>query len=219
MMETNSSIEIIPSLLTNSPSELSELVEKCEGVVKRVHVDIIDGVYADNKTIDPSVLENVETSLLLDFHLMVDDPINWVERCVRAGADRVIGHIEMMGSQREFIEKVTEAGAIPGLAIDMDTEPSEIDESILDSLDVILVMSVPAGFGGQSFNENALDKIHTLNKIRQEKNLSFSICDDGGVTLEFIDDVRREGADEAVVGRKLFEGDLRENVEKYLEKA
>jgi len=85
----NPNIQIIPSLLTDSPSELRKLVTQSEGEVNRVHVDILDGVYAENKTVDPSAMQNIETKLLVDFHLMVDEPVNWVEKCLRAGADRI----------------------------------------------------------------------------------------------------------------------------------
>jgi len=216
---TESKIQIIPSLLTNSPHELHELVQKSEGEVNRIHVDIIDGVYADNKTVDPSAMENINTNLLVDFHLMVDDPVNWVESCVRSGADRIIGQIEMMNSQSEFIELVTKAGLSVGLAIDLDSDVHELDASLFGSLDVILVMSVKAGFGGQDFNDEALDKIHELAKIREANDYDYSICDDGGITIDLIDDVRKEGADEAVIGRRLFEGKVAKNVEEFEESA
>lgn len=210
-------IQIIPSLLTNSPQELRELIRQAEGEVNRVHIDIIDGVYADNKTIDPSAMENIETNLLIDFHLMVDDPVNWVEKCIRAGADRIVAQIEMMGDQSEFVEKVTQAGVGLGLAIDLNSDVNEIDETLLGSLDVVLVMSVQAGFGGQEFHKEALDKIAELDRIRKENGYTYTICDDGGITVEVIDDVRREGADEAVVGRRLFKGDLGKNVEEFID--
>ena len=210
-------IEIIPSLLTSSPQELRQLIRQAEGEVNRVHVDIIDGVYANNKTIDPSVLGNIDTNLLIDFHLMVDDPVNWVERCIRAGADRIVAQIEMMGDQVEFVEKVTQAGVGLGLALDLNSDVNEIDETILGSLDNILVMSVQAGFGGQEFHKEALDKIDELDRLRRENGYTYTICDDGGITIEWIDDIRREGADEAVVGRRLFKGNLGQNVEEFEE--
>jgi pentose-5-phosphate-3-epimerase len=91
-------VEIVPAILTNDPSELRRLVALCEGVVDRVSIDIIDGKFAANKTIDPSALSEIETSLKIDFQLMVEEPVNWVERCVRGGADRIIGHVENDGS-------------------------------------------------------------------------------------------------------------------------
>ena len=208
-------IEIIPSILTDSPFEVAELVKKCDGVVKRVHVDIIDGVFADNKTIDPSVLNDIEHDLLIDFHLMVNEPVNWIEKCVRAGADRIIAQVEMMNSVHEYIEEVTLAGLKAGVGIDLETDVDVIERRLLTDLDVVLVMSVQAGFGGQKFSEKALGKIKDLVEIREKDETPFTICDDGGITLEIIDDVWDAGADEVSIGRRLFEGDLKTNVEKF----
>ena len=76
-------LEIIPSILTNNPEEAKELIARCEGVVERVSIDIIDGKFAENKTIDPSIFIDVDTDLKIDYQLMVNEPVNWVERCVR----------------------------------------------------------------------------------------------------------------------------------------
>jgi len=208
-------IEIIPSILTNDPKELADKLEICEGVVDRVQIDIIDGVFASNKTIDPSALFSLETELKLDFHLMVKEPINWVEKCVRAGADRIIAQIEMMENQVDYVGKVQEVGGGVGLAVDLKTEIDSLDSVILTNLDVVLVMSVPAGFGGQKFDERALDKIKRLDEIRARDKTPYRICDDGGVVFEWVDDIRREGVDEVIIGRNLFEGRLEDNIKKY----
>lgn len=218
-MNRQASIEIIPSILTDSTEKLGQMLDLAKGEVKRVHVDILDGVYADNKTIDPSALNDLDHSLLLDFHLMVDEPVNWVEKCVRAGADRIIAQIEMLSNQEEFFKKVAEAGVSPGLAIDTGTDVSEINDALLGSLEVVVVMSVPAGFGGQKFHLEALEKIHVLNEIRKEKGYAYDICDDGGITFEYIDDVRREGANQAVIGNRIFKGDLATNIAEYQSRA
>jgi len=216
---SDSPIEIIPSILTNDPGTLRDYLERAEDVVGRVHIDIIDGVYADNKTIDPSLLNEIDTAFIIDFHLMVDEPIKWLEKCARAGADRVMAQIEMMSSQMEFLKKTTELNLSPGLSIDMDSEVGEVSEELLSSLDVILVMSVPAGFGGQRFNEEALEKIHLLHEMRKENDYTYNICDDGGVTLNYIDDVRKEGANEVVIGNRLFNGDLATNIAEFAQRA
>lgn len=210
-------IKIIPAILTSSPQELKDMIMVCEEIVDRVQIDVIDGIFANNKTVDPQAVSYIETNLMLDMHLMVKEPINWLERCMRAHADRVIGHIEMMSSQKDFILKSQELGMKAGFALDITTPVSSLDASLLSDVDVVLVMSVPAGHGGQSFQVKALDKIKELDVLRQDAHLSFSICDDGGITLEWIDDARREGADEVAVGRKLFDGGLGENIKTYLE--
>ena len=158
---------VVPAILTSDPGELTKFLALVEGVVKRVQVDIIDGDFVENKTIDPEVFEHVDTELLVDFHLMVKEPKNWVERCARAGADRIIGQIEMMSSQEEFVGKVQEVGAYVGLAIDLDTPVENLENSIINTLDAVLVMSVQAGFGGQKFDPKAIEKIEKLDKIRE----------------------------------------------------
>ena len=208
-------IEIIPSILTNDSKELVDKLGICEGVVERVQIDIIDGVFASNKTIDPSALFSLETELKLDFHLMVKEPINWVEKCVRAGADRIIAQVEMMENQVDYVGKVQEVGGGVGLAVDLKTGIDNFDSVILTNLDVVLVMSVAAGFGGQEFDERALDKIKRLDEIRVRDKTPYRICDDGGVVFEWVDDIRREGVDEVVIGRSLFEGRLEDNIKKY----
>ena len=208
-------MDIIPGILTDNPQELNGLIEKADGVVKRTHIDIIDGVFSENKTIDPSALNQVDHELLLDFHLMVNEPVHWVEKCVRAGGDRIIGHVEMMSNVSEFISEVTEAGLLAGLALDIETKVTTIERRFLTDVDVVLVMSVPAGFGGQKFHESALGKIEELSEIRKKDQTPFRICDDGGVTIEYIDDVRSKGADEAVIGQRIFQGDLAKNIAAY----
>lgn len=219
-------IEIIPSILTNNPEKLRKMLAQAKGValpagrqVDRVQIDIIDGVFADNKTIDPIALQDIDTDLNLDFHLMVKEPLNWIERCFSVGADRIIGQIEMMTSQVDFVGKVTEVGAKVGLAIDLQTPVSDLDPVILTNLDVVLVMSVKAGFGGQEFDERALVKIKRLDEIRVRDDTPFRICDDGGISLDKISKLRREVVDEVTIGHKLFKGDLKTNVEKFLKSA
>lgn len=208
-------IEIIPAILTDNPAEARELLAKADGIVKRLHVDIVDGVFADNKTIDPSALNDVDHSLLLDFHLMVNEPVNWIEKCARAGGDRIIGHVEMMGNVSEFISEVTETGLSPGLAFDIGTPVDTVETRLLNDVDVVLVMSVPAGFSGQKFEKIALKKIAELNKIRSGDDNPFKICDDGGITFEYIDDVAEARADEVVIGQRIFQGDLAKNIAAY----
>jgi ribulose-phosphate 3-epimerase len=208
-------IQIIPSILTDSPQEFNSLISKCEGVVERVHVDVIDGVFAQNKTFDISLLDDYQGNLKFDFHLMVKDPLSWVERCVRAQADRIIAQVEMMTDQLEFVGKVQEVGAQVGLALDLPTQVHKLDPTILTNLDVVLVMSVAAGFGGQEFDKSVIKKISELDEIRLRDNSPYKIQDDGGITLEKIDDAHFEGADEVSIGRRLFDGDLASNINKF----
>lgn len=211
-------IEVIPTILTNDPQELKRLVSQAEEIVERVQIDIVDGQFASNKTVDPSIFETVETNLNLDFHLITKEPTDWVEKATRAMADRIIGQIEMMESQLEFVEKVIATNASVGLAVDIKTPISDLDPAVLASLDVVLVMSVPAGFGGQKFDKRALEKIKELNEAREKDNMTFKICVDGGITKEVIGSLVKAGTDEVAIGRWLFNGDLRKNIDKIKER-
>ncbi|MBI4153463.1 hypothetical protein HY503_00475 [Candidatus Woesebacteria bacterium] len=208
-------VEIIPAILTNDVREIEEKVARAEGVVKRVQIDIVDGVFAVTRTIDPSFLENVETDLNLDFHLMTKDPIDWVERAVRGGAERIIGQIEGMTDQVEFVAKLAQVGLSVGLAIDLETSVSALDPTIITNLDVVLVMAVKAGLGGQKFDERALNKIKQLDELRIRDDTPFRICVDGGETEDVIDETHFAGADEVVIGKRIFEGDLAENIRRF----
>jgi len=208
-------VELIPSILTPDPSEAKHLLSKVEGFFDRVQVDIVDGQFAPNRTIDPSALEGAETSAKIDFHLMTKEPTDWVERVLRAGADRVIGQIEMMSSQIDFVGKVSEVGLSVGLAIDLGTAVERLDETILTNLDLVLVMSVKAGVGGQEFDPIALEKIKKLVALRKGDTTPFRICVDGGITPDNVGRVMQAGADEVSVGKRLIGGDIAASVENF----
>lgn len=207
-------IDIIPSILTDSADNVYKYLSQAEGLAPRVHIDIIDGVFVDNKTIDPTVLQEADTRIMLDFHLMVNEPVKWVEKCVRSGADRIIGQVEMMMDQYEFVSRVQEAGVYPGLAIDVDTPVEAIERKLLGDLEVVLVMSVPAGFGGQKFHMEALDKIKKLSQLRKNGK-EFVIADDGGITVDTLSQLPGSGVNEVVIGTRIFEGDLAKNIHAY----
>ncbi len=220
------SVEIIPAILTNDLGEFSSLIRQVEETiavndtpVKRIQIDVLDGIFVDNKTIDPGVLTITETDLSLDFHLMVKDPAGWVERCANAGADRIIGQIEMMESQIDFVKKVQETGLYVGLAVDLDTPVSKLDPVILNNLDVVLLMAVKAGWGGQQFDGKVIEKIKELDEVRSRDRTPFRICVDGGETETTIDETHFAGADEVVIGRRLFMGSIRDNIKKLQEAA
>ena len=210
-------VKIIPAILTNEMDTFEEMVGKCVGKVESVQIDFIDGEYADNKTLEPSKLKlSGFEDLKFDAHLMVA-PANlesWIAEAINAGCTRIFFHIENIKNIEDFVGQVKQSGCEVGLAVDLDTKISEV-EPYLKNVDAILVMSVPAGFGGQKFSLAALEKIAWLRGKKTEEGLDFAIQDDGGVTVENIDDSHFVGADEVVIGRKLFSGDLAENLEKF----
>ncbi len=208
-------IEIIPVILSDSLNEVQSLMAQAEGLVERLQIDIVDGQFSQKRTISPDALGRIETDLKLDFHLMTKEPINWVESSLRGGAERIFGQIEKMKSQTDFVGKLQEIGLSIGLALDISTPVSDIDSVILNDLDAVLVLAVPAGLGGQKFENKALDKIKELDEIRVRDNTPFRICVDGGITEELMSEVAKAGVDEVAIGRRLFSGDLEENLKRF----
>jgi len=206
-------VEVIPAILSDNPDEARELLKKTEGNVNRVQIDIIDNVFAENKTVDPSVFEESFPTVKLDYHLMVKEPINWVERAIRGHADRIVGHIEMMGNQNEFVNRIHEFGLSAGLAVDLPTPVVEMNSEALSQVEVVILLSVKAGFGGQEFDEKVYKKIKKLSEVRKNDNLDFRICVDGGITKDRIKKLVSLGVDEVSMGRRIFEGDLGGNIE------
>jgi ribulose-phosphate 3-epimerase len=178
-----------------------------------VQVDIVDGVFAGNKSIDPISLKYVETDLGLEFHLMVAEPVNWIEKCVSGGASVIIGQIEMMSSQMEYVRAVQAVGARVGLAVNLDTTLDVIDEAIINDIDWLLLMSVSAGFGGQKFDQRVYQKIKQASLKRAKDLTPFRICVDGGVEKDNIQTLARMKVDEVAIGKRLFEGDLKSNID------
>lgn len=208
-------IKIIPAILVDNPADLKDRIQRIEELVERVQIDIIDGEFADNKTILPESVGDIDTDLLFDYHLMVKEPINWIEKSIRGYADRIIGQIEMMNSQNEFVSEIVTKGYKAGLALDLKTGLDKLDIHVLEEVDVVLLMSVPAGFGGQDFQPMVLEKIAQLSQLRSEQDLDFNICDDGGISLENIDDIHYLGVDEVSIGSALYSGDIATNLEKF----
>jgi len=206
---------IIPAILTDDIDQLTSLESKAEGVVDRIQIDVVDNKFAANSTVDPAVLKNIVTILNLDFHLMVKDPVDWIEHCVGGSKNRIIGQLEYMQSQKDFVEKVKTLGNLSGLGVDLATPLDRLDQAVLADIDVVLLMSVPAGFSGQEFNLSVWDKIKIVSDMRKKLNLKFKICVDGGVTKELVNQMEVSGVDEVAVGKRIFEPDLKENLKLF----
>jgi len=209
---------IIPAILTNQIDELTALEKKAEGIVDRVQIDVIDHKFADNITVDPLLLRKDHTILNLDYHLMVKSPSEWIENCIRSETflkDRIIGQIEEMENQGYFVDRVLSLKSIPGLAVDLPTGVDKLDQSVLSKVEVVLLMSVKAGWGGQEFDLETFRKIEKLVRIREELNMGFKILVDGGVTKELVKEMENAGVDEVAVGQRIFEPDLKGNLDLF----
>jgi ribulose-phosphate 3-epimerase len=215
-------MNIIPSILTNDLEEAKNVLEKLGDVIlpqgvslDRVQIDINDGSFLGVKTITPQLLSGIVTDLNIDFHLMTQDPSRWIDQCKSGNANRIIGQIEKMDNQASFVKKVCEIDTKVGIAVDIETEATRLDESILTSLDVVLLMSYPAGVGGQKFDERVLQKVRDLTVLRGQNQENFKICVDGGIGIDNIKRVKMAGADEVAIGKALTADNIEANLEKF----
>lgn len=196
---------IIPTILEKNWDEIEKKFEIYKEFAESVHIDFIDGKFTNNTTFlefDP--FQKYSEHFDLEAHLMVDEPINYLDGLSKAGFKTFLGQVEKMGDQVEFIAKGEELGAV-GLALDIETELNEIKVP-LEDLDRILLMGIKAGASGRPFDERVLPKIKNL----RDKSL-LPIQVDGGVSDKTLPDLRNAGAGIFCVNSFLFKGDPGEN--------
>jgi ribulose-phosphate 3-epimerase len=203
---TYARIEIAPSILASNFARLGDEIKKVEeGGADVIHVDVMDGHFVPNITIGIPVVASLRkaTRLPLDVHLMIEQPEEYIEDFVRAGADRVLVHQEATAHLDRALEMIRENGAQAGAVINPAT-PVIMLSDVLDKLDTVLVMSVNPGFGGQKFIPNSLEKIRQLHQWRARYNASFRIEVDGGVDLGNAGELAQAGANTFVAGTSIF---------------
>lgn len=199
-------IEIAPSLLAADFARLGEQIRAVEsGGADVLHFDVMDGRFVPNISIGIPVLESIRkaTRLPLDVHLMIENPEQYIERFVRAGANRVLVHQETTPHLDRALAMVREAGAEAGAVINPST-PVLMLTDVLDLVDTVLVMSVNPGFGGQKYIPRATEKVAELNEIRVRRKAGFRIEVDGGIELEHTTELARAGANTFVAGTSIF---------------
>ena len=189
-------MQIIPAILTNNTRELDELLRRIRDSHKfsRAQIDFIDGEFADNLTIKPSECDLIPyLPVKFDAHLMVVEKniVEWSKLAEKMGFDRLIAQMESISSPEDYSE----------LALDVHS-PVRAIEQYLAKINYVVVMTIEPGFGGQKFDELALDKIRRLGQIRQIKRYNYKICVDGGVEKEHMAHLESLGVDEVAVGAK-----------------
>ncbi len=200
---------LAPSLLSANFSNLEKEIRKVEMAgVDLIHCDIMDGKFVPNITFGPIVVKAVKkiTRLPLDVHLMIEKPDNFLEDFAKAGADYLTVHQEEVVHLHRTITKIKELGIKAGVALNPSTPVNSLCE-ILEFVDIVLVMSVNPGFGGQKFIESSIKKVRDLKSIREENNYKYLIEVDGGVDTDTIKNLKNAGVDIFVAGSAIFSKD------------
>ena len=200
------SIKIAPSILSADFSRLGDEVRRAEEAgADIIHLDIMDGHFVPNLTFGPIIVKAIRSHTKLPFHvhLMVEKPEDYIERVVEAGGDLVIVHVEACTHLQRVLSMIRDLGARSGVALNPATPLTTI-EYVLDDLDLILIMSVNPGFGGQEFIPSVLPKIRRARRRVVKRGLEMEIAVDGGVNVETAPKVVEAGADVLVAGTAVF---------------
>jgi len=201
-------MEIVPTILTTDIEDLSQKVARVKGVSSRIQIDVVDGKFALAKTVDLSTIRDLVDfgELKIDLHLMVDEPAGWISRCLEIVPDRIIAQLEKMNNPFEFIHEVIESGTQVGLALDLETPLENYADDLYLMADLVLLLGVKAGKGGQEFNPSVLEKIKKMKNVLGD---SAKIGIDGGVNEKNILSCKQAGANIFYIGSSFWqESDL-----------
>jgi len=195
-----------PSILAADFTEMDKAIKTAEKAGARwLHLDVMDGQFVPEITFGTKMVKDInnKTDIFLDIHLMVENPQNLIKPMVEAGADAITFHTEAVVHSHRLVQLIKDENILSGISIVPSTPVSTIIE-LLEIVDLVLVMSVNPGYGGQKLIPSCVDKIKELDNIRKEKNLNFKISIDGGVNRETITPVKDAGIDIFVAGSAFF---------------
>mgnify|MGYP005914587745 FL=1 len=218
-MASDLSRPISPSILAADFKVLGQEMKKTEeNGAAYIHFDVMDGMFVPSISFGMPVLASIHdaTEQFMDAHLMVQEPIRYVEAFQKAGADYVTVHLEACEDVKTTLDKIHACGMKAGLAVNPETDVKEL-VPYLEDVEMILIMSVHPGFGGQKFIPESLDKIREVRAMLNEKNLETDIQVDGGIYVENVREVLDAGANVIVAGSAVFRGDAGENTAKFME--
>ena len=210
---------LAPSILAADFKNLGQEMKKTEeNGARYLHFDVMDGMFVPSISFGMPVLASIKdgTSQTMDVHLMVQEPIRYVEAFQKAGADILTVHLEACEDVKATIDKIRECGMKVGLSICPETE-AEALKPYLKEVDMILVMSVHPGFGGQKFIPESLEKIRKVLEMIEEQGLSVDVEVDGGIYLTNVREVLEAGVNVVVAGSAVFKGEPEQNTKEFME--
>ena len=207
---------VAPSILSADFNKLLEEVKTCSSA-EFLHIDVMDGHFVPNISFGPTVYKNLKKNVfnILDVHLMISDPMKYLDDHVKAGADIFTFHYEAVDDVSEMISEIKKRNIKAGISIKPKTDVSVLYPYLKD-LDLVLVMSVEPGFGGQSFMDSCLPKLEELARLKKEYNYNYLIEVDGGINEETAKLVAKAGCEVVVAGTYIFKASNREEVINYL---
>ena len=213
--------QLAPSILSADFNRLGEQIQRVEKAECRwLLIDIMDGMFVPSISFGMPVVKSIrkESSLYFDVHMMVKDPERYVEEFQSCGADMITVHAEACRDLAETVKKIHETGADAGVAVNPDTPLSAVTD-VMDQVEMILIMSVYPGFGGQKYIPESTERIRTLRRMLDEKGLEHvHIQVDGGINRATIDEVLAAGANIIVAGSAVFGSNIEQNVRELQEK-
>lgn len=210
---------LAPSILSADFAHLGEDIKHAEAAgTPYLHYDVMDGMFVPSISFGMPVLESVRkiTDMVLDVHLMIMDPDRYIDEFVRCGADIITVHYEACKDVKKTIRMIKDKGVKAGVTIKPNT-PNSVLEDVLDQVDMILLMTVEPGFGGQAYIPSSTEKIKELRRMLDERGLKTDIEVDGGIKKNNLQMVLDAGANVIVAGSAIFKGDIEQNVKDFME--
>ncbi len=212
-------IILAPSMLSADFKVLGEELKTTEeNGAKYIHYDVMDGMFVPSLSFGPAILQSIRpaSTMVHDVHLMIEEPIRYIEAFAKASADIITVHIEACKDLDATIAKIKEFGCKVGVSVKPATPVSAL-KPYLDKIDMILIMSVEPGFGGQKFMPTSLAKIEEARAMVNESGLNIDIQVDGGIYTHNVEDVIKAGANIIVAGSAIYNGDTKQNTIEMME--